>query len=176
MGERTRPFQPTLFAPNSRPRRSPDTADSRTGIALRAVWLPADHGFTAGGGVVDQSQEGGANLASGRAEKPQQQLKRRRLWLNDGSCVRLRPEHPNHVWSYDFMLEMTDDGWSFRILNMIDEFTGNASRRTPGRCGHPVGVKTAFWGRPGISERAFFASAACRIISVRIMEPNSLPK
>jgi putative transposase len=26
-----------------------------------------------------------------------------RLWLNDGSCIRLRAERPNHVWSYDFL-------------------------------------------------------------------------
>ena len=32
---------------------------------------------------------------------PQKQPKRGRLWLNDGSCVRLRPTHTNHVWSYD---------------------------------------------------------------------------
>ncbi len=54
---------------------------------------------------------------------PQKQPKRGRLWLNDGSCVRLRPEHPNHVWSYDFMLDTTDDGRPFRILNVIDEYT-----------------------------------------------------
>ena len=29
--------------------------------------------------------------------------KRGRLWLNDGSCVRLRPEKANHVWAYDFV-------------------------------------------------------------------------
>ena len=33
---------------------------------------------------------------------PRKQPKRGRLWLNDGSCVRRRPEHPNHVWAYDF--------------------------------------------------------------------------
>jgi putative transposase len=33
---------------------------------------------------------------------PKKQKPRGRLWLNDGSCVRLRPEHRNHVWSYDF--------------------------------------------------------------------------
>ena len=41
----------------------------------------------------------------------------------DGSCVRLRPTHPNHVWSYDFMLDRTRDGSSLRILTMIDEYT-----------------------------------------------------
>ena len=54
---------------------------------------------------------------------PQKQPKRGRLWFNDGSCVRLRPEHKDHVWSYDFMTERTSDGRSFRILNIIDEHT-----------------------------------------------------
>jgi putative transposase len=54
---------------------------------------------------------------------PQKQPKRGRLWLNDGSCIRLRPEHANHVWSYDFVMDATDDGKPFRMLNVIDEFT-----------------------------------------------------
>jgi transposase InsO family protein len=54
---------------------------------------------------------------------PKKQPKRGRLWLNDGSCIRLRPEHKDHVWSYDFMEERTTDGRKFRILNIIDEYT-----------------------------------------------------
>ena len=54
---------------------------------------------------------------------PQKQPKKSRLWLNDGSCVRLRPEHPNHVWSYDFVEGRTHNGRKFRMLNIIDEFT-----------------------------------------------------
>jgi putative transposase len=54
---------------------------------------------------------------------PKKQPKRSRLWLNDGSCIRLRPEHQDHVWSYDFMVERTSNGRAFRILNIIDEFT-----------------------------------------------------
>jgi putative transposase len=54
---------------------------------------------------------------------PKKQPKRGRLWLNDGSCIRLRPEHKNHVWSYDFMTERTHDGRAFRILNILDEYT-----------------------------------------------------
>ncbi|WP_156429045.1 IS3 family transposase [Paracoccus aminovorans] len=57
---------------------------------------------------------------------PQKQAKKGRLWLNDGSCVRLRPEHPNHVWSYDFVQDRTHDGRLFRTLNIIDEFTKEA--------------------------------------------------
>ena len=52
---------------------------------------------------------------------PQRQPKRGRLWLNDGSCIRLRPEYRNHVWSYDFVHHRTDDGRAFRILNILDE-------------------------------------------------------
>lgn len=54
---------------------------------------------------------------------PQKQPKRGRLWLNDGSCIRLRPEHKDHVWSYDFMIDRTADGRAFKILNIIDEYT-----------------------------------------------------
>ena len=54
---------------------------------------------------------------------PARQPKRGRLWLNDGSCVRLRPEHPNHVWSYDFVEGRTHNGRKFRMLNVVDEFT-----------------------------------------------------
>ena len=54
---------------------------------------------------------------------PQKQPKRGRLWLNDGSCIRLMPEHKDHVWSYDFVKSRTEDGRAFRILTIIDEFT-----------------------------------------------------
>ena len=54
---------------------------------------------------------------------PQRQPKRRRLWLNDGSCVRLRPMYHNHVWSYDFVQTRTHDNRSFRLLTIIDEYT-----------------------------------------------------
>jgi transposase InsO family protein len=54
---------------------------------------------------------------------PAKQPKRGRLWLNDGSCIRLRAERPNHVWSYDFVEDRTHDGRKYRMLNVIDEFT-----------------------------------------------------
>jgi putative transposase len=54
---------------------------------------------------------------------PPKQPKRGRLWLTDGSCIRLRPEYPNHVWSYDFVEDRTHDGRKFRLLNVIDEFS-----------------------------------------------------
>ena len=54
---------------------------------------------------------------------PQKQRPRGRLWLNDGSCVRLRPERANQVWSYDFVSAMTHDGRTLRLLVLIDEYT-----------------------------------------------------
>jgi putative transposase len=54
---------------------------------------------------------------------PQKQRPRGRLWLGDGSCLRLRPERANHVWSYDFVSAMTHDGRTLRMLTLIDEYT-----------------------------------------------------
>ena len=78
---------------------------------------------------------------------PKKQRPRRRLWLNDGSCVRLRPERANHVWSYDFVSARTHDGRTIRMLTLIDEYTREClamssgettgeirSERSPGGC------------------------------------------
>ncbi|TNF50610.1 MAG: IS3 family transposase [Deltaproteobacteria bacterium] len=54
---------------------------------------------------------------------PHKQPKRSRLWLNDGSCIRKRPEHKNHVWAYDFVQDRTKDGRPFKMLTVIDEYT-----------------------------------------------------
>src|SRR5262249_62288177 len=54
---------------------------------------------------------------------PHKQPKRGRLWLADGSCIRLRPQQRNHVWSYDFVEDRTHEGRKYRILNVLDEFT-----------------------------------------------------
>ncbi|MEM9435284.1 MAG: IS3 family transposase, partial [Pseudomonadota bacterium] len=54
---------------------------------------------------------------------PSKQPKRGRLWLNDGSCVRLRAGRTNHIWSYDFVHHRTEDGRAFRMLNILDEYS-----------------------------------------------------
>ena len=66
---------------------------------------------------------GTTHLAARRLKVPVKQKPCGRLWLNDGSCVRLRPERRDHVWSYDFEEARTHDGRSLRLLIMIDEFT-----------------------------------------------------
>jgi putative transposase len=84
-----------------------------------------------------------------------QQPKRGRLWLADGSCIRLRPEQRNHVWSYDFVEDRTHDGRKYRILRGIPahirsdngpEFVAKAVQEWIA----VVGAKTAYieWGSP----------------------------
>jgi len=57
---------------------------------------------------------------------PKKQPKRGRLWLNDGSCIRLRAERPGHVWSYDFVEDIT-------MLNIIDEYSRECLALVPQR-------------------------------------------
>ena len=54
---------------------------------------------------------------------PKPQPRRGRLWLNDGSCLRLRPGRPNHVWSYDFVADRTSDGRPLKMRTVVDEYT-----------------------------------------------------
>ena len=77
-------------------------------------------------------REAGWSVSDGRIERlwlreglkvPQKQPNKGRLWLNDGSCIRLRPEYRNHVWSYDFVHCRNDDDKVFRTLNILDEFS-----------------------------------------------------
>ena len=84
---------------------------------------------------------------------PPRQPKRGRLWLNDGSCVRLRPAYPQHVWSYDFMRECTHNGRPFRILNVIDEYTRECLATRIAR-------QTNGWRCPGVLNRIVL-SARC---------------
>ena len=64
---------------------------------------------------------------------PKKQIKKRRLWLTDGSCIRLRAEHKNHVWSYDFVEDRTSNGRKIRFLNVLDEHTHECLASVPRR-------------------------------------------
>ena len=99
---------------------------------------------------------------------PQNQPKRSRLWLNDGSCVRLRPEHPNHVWSYDFVEDRTHDGRKYRMLNLIDEFTRECLAIRVNRKLNSTDVIDA------LSDQ--FTSAASPATSARTTAPSSSPR
>jgi transposase InsO family protein len=101
-------------------------------LTNRIVEFATDHGRYGYRMITGLLRNEGWNVNHKRVERiwrqeglkvPKKQPKRKRLWLNDGSCVRLRPTHKNHVWSYDFMTTRTENGRPFRMLNIIDEFT-----------------------------------------------------
>ena len=115
----TQRYQPT--------QRSDEDALTRAIIALASQY--GRYGYRR---ITVKLRDAGWMVGKDRVERiwrreglkvPQKQKPRGRLWLNDGACVRLRPEHPNHVWSYDFVSTFTHDGRTVRMLNLIDEYT-----------------------------------------------------
>ena len=73
--------------------------------------------------MASEPQTSGKDLAKRRIKGAAETVEAGNLWLNNGSCVRLRPEHKDHVWSYDFVTDHTEDSKTFGILNIIDEYT-----------------------------------------------------
>ena len=110
------------------PRLRPDEAPLTTAI----VTLATQYGRYGYRRITRLLRDDGWPVNAKRVERiwrveglkvPRRQPKRRRLWLNDGSCVRLRPMHRNHVWAYDFLTDRTHDGKAFRMLTILDEYT-----------------------------------------------------
>jgi len=110
----------------------PYGGDEEERLVARIIELASQYGRYGYRRITALLQREGWNVNHKRVERiwrreglkiPQKQPKRRRLWLNDGSCIRLRPEHKDHVWSYDFMTARTSDGRPFRILTILDEYT-----------------------------------------------------
>jgi putative transposase len=121
-----------LGQPRSTQRYRKCVADSEEILTARIVALASEYGRYGYRRITAMLRQEGWRVNHKRVERiwrrerlkvPQKQPKRGRLWLNDGSIVRLRAEFPKHVWSYDFMEDRTHNGVKFRILNIIDEFT-----------------------------------------------------
>jgi len=113
-------------------RHSSCTGDEEERLVGRIVELATQYGRYGYRRITALLQDDGWKVGHKRVERIwrmeglkvlKKQPKRRRLWLNDGSCVRLRPEHKDHVWSYDFVMARTSDGRALRILVIIDEYT-----------------------------------------------------
>ncbi|NIP14488.1 MAG: IS3 family transposase, partial [Pseudomonadales bacterium] len=125
----------TLGQHRSTQRKIPRGRDDEERLTADVIELARRYGRYGYRRVTALLREAGWHVNPKRVERiwkreglkvPQKQPKRARLWLNDGSCVRLRPERPNHVWSYDFVEDRTHDGRVYRTLNIIDEFTKEA--------------------------------------------------
>jgi putative transposase len=113
-------------------RKIPTTPDDDAALTADIIALATQYGRYGYRRIAALLERAGWTVNVKRVERiwrreglkvPQKQPRKGRLWLNDGSCVRLRPEHPNHVWSYDFVEDRTHNGRRFRMLNIIDEFT-----------------------------------------------------
>ena len=121
-----------LSQPRSTQRRKPYVADDEPLLTKRIIDLATQYGCYGYRRITALLRREGWIVNHKRVERiwrqeglkvPYKQPKRRRLWFNDGSCVRLRPTHRNHVWSYDFIMTRTHDGRPVRMLTVIDEFT-----------------------------------------------------
>ena len=121
-----------LGQPRSTQRRCPKVPDDEPQLVRDMVRLATQYGRYGYRRVTELLCREGWKVNHKRVERlwrreglkvPQKQPKRRRLWLNDGSCVRLRAMHKDHVWSYDFVHDRTHDGRAYRMLTVIDEYT-----------------------------------------------------
>ncbi len=121
-----------LGQPCSTQRYNKQTPDDEAQLTTDIVALASQYGRYGYRRITAMLQRDGWQVNHKRVERiwrreglkvPRKQPKRGRLWLNDGSVIRLRPEFPNHVWSYDFVEDRTHNGVKFRILNVIDEYT-----------------------------------------------------
>ena len=111
-------------------RRTPQGRSDEVRLVADMIALARQYGRYGYRRIAALLREAGWQINDKRVERlwrreglkvPCKQKSRGRLWLNDGSCIRLRAEHQNHVWSYDFVHHRTDDGRAFRTLNIIDE-------------------------------------------------------
>ena len=118
--------------PRSTQRHVPKICDEEARLTRRIIELASEYGRYGYRRILALLWREGWQVGKDRMERiwrteglrvPQKQPKRGRLWLNDGSCVRLRPEHRNHVWTYDFVHDRTHDGKSIRMLTVLDEYT-----------------------------------------------------
>lgn len=113
-------------------RRKRSVPDDEPRLVREMIQLAEQYGRYGYRRVTELLRRKGWNVNHKRVERlwrqeglkvPQKQPKRRRLWWNDGSCVRLRPAYRDHVWSYDFVHHRTHDGRAFRLLTLMDEYT-----------------------------------------------------
>ncbi|MBE0591911.1 MAG: IS3 family transposase, partial [Gemmatimonadales bacterium] len=106
--------------------------DDEAPLTARIVALASEYGRYGYRRVTARLQREGWRVNHKRVERSwrQQGLTvpppppgRGRLWLTDGSCLRRRPQHRHHVWSYDFVADRTHSGRPIRMVTVLDEYT-----------------------------------------------------
>lgn len=103
---------PRVWPALSMQSKVPCGADDEEALTDDIVALAKQYGRYGYRWVTALLQAAGWSVSHKRVERiwrreglkvPQRQPKRGRLWLNDGSCIRLRPGYPGHIWVYDFV-------------------------------------------------------------------------
>ena len=121
-----------LRQPRATQRYLPEVRDDEDALTQRIVEFACVHGRYGTPRITAMLKQDGWHVNHKRIERiwrreglqvPKKQPKRGRLWLNDGSCIRLRPERRDHVWAYDFVSGRTHAGRPFRMLTIVDEFS-----------------------------------------------------
>jgi transposase InsO family protein len=113
-------------------RYEPKVTDDEAVLTTRIITLAKEYGRYGYRRITALLRNEGWQVNHKRVERiwrqeglkaPQKQPKRGRLWLCEGSCVRFRPEHRNHVWAYDFVFDRTHNGRALKLLTVIDEYS-----------------------------------------------------
>jgi putative transposase len=122
----------TLGQPRSTQRRPHQVRDDEAALTAAIIRLASAYGRYGYRRITALLRAEGWRVNAKRVQRiwrreglkvPAKQPKRGRLWLNDGSCIRLRPQYPNHVWAYDFVADRTVEGRPLKMLTVIDEFS-----------------------------------------------------
>ncbi len=121
-----------LQQPRSTQRHRAEAPNDEPSLVKQIVELASRFGRYGYRRITNRLQEEGWTVNHKRVERiwrreglkvPKKQPKRGRLWLTDGSCIRRRPEYRNHVWSYDFVADRTQDGKVLKMLTIVDEYS-----------------------------------------------------
>lgn len=121
-----------LGQPRGTQRKAPRTADDEAALTADIIAQARQYGHRR---ITALLRGAGWLVNKKRVERiwrqeglkvPLRQPKRGRLWLSDGSCIRLKPESLNYVWSYDFVEDRTYDGRKIRLLDIVEAFTREA--------------------------------------------------
>ena len=54
---------------------------------------------------------------------PSKECKRRRMGASENSIMRRQAEYIDHVWSYDFAMDATEDGRRLKIMPIVEEYS-----------------------------------------------------
>ncbi len=121
-----------LHQPRATQRYLPQERDDEEPLTKRIIELACVYGRYGTPRITAMLRQDGWSVNHKRVERiwrqaglkvPRKQPRRGRLWLNDGSCIRLRPERKDHVWAYDFVSARTHDGRPLKLLTLLDEYT-----------------------------------------------------